>query len=238
MGSLSESWGQIHHEIDGDTTDSVKQELTAAYSPYSKKSMVSVVHGAAQEEDITAVYLGSTRKDSVVQKPKSRFYLSADVTGGVTGFIFKNYNPDGTWLRGYIALMPLYRIGNIYVGLGGAMKYDHYRVVAFQRDSKQVTKSLGIALNYNFCTNRKVSYSIFSRYYFNYYKYRATFNGQFNAEDRTFNSTILGMGPNLHFKKIKISPAIGLTTIKSFYTTSNTQTINTELLLNITYPIK
>ncbi|MBU6325855.1 MAG: hypothetical protein KJS92_10235, partial [Bacteroidetes bacterium] len=152
MGSLSESWGQIHHETDVHTADTLKQELTAAYSPYVKNSMFSVVHGTAQEEDITAVYLGSSRKDSVVLKPKSRFYLSADLTGGVIGFIFKNYNPDGTWLRGYIALMPLYRIGNIYVGLGGAMKYDHYRVVAFQGDAKQVTKSVGIAVNYSLCT--------------------------------------------------------------------------------------
>jgi len=182
----------------------------------------------------------STTSDSGIGKQSPKFYLSTDLNGYFASYIYKDYNPDAVVLRGYIALMPLYRLGKVTVGIGGAIEKQYYQQKAFQAGSNRTIKSLGFAMNYTYGNKPNIRFTIASRMYYNFLERTLTFNPPKNKQKDEAISFLIGWGPSFKFRRFQLTPIANLHGItRNYYTNSNSDLrVQSGLLLNLTFNFK
>lgn len=170
--------------------------------------------------------------------PRGRFYVNLDMTGYFATDIYKNYNPDALWLRGYIALMPMYGNGKVSLGIGGALEKYYYQRKAFQSGSNYTTKSMGVGVNYTYTNNPRIKFQVSGRMYYHFMKIILAFDQPAILKDEAI-SYVVGWGPSFVYRRFQLAPMLNLQGITRNYFTNPDSDFKVEsgILVNIIYKL-
>jgi len=171
--------------------------------------------------------------------PRSRFYVSTDMTGYFTLGNSKDHKPDVLWLSGYMALMPMYRMGKVSVGIGGALeqRYDH--MVAFQSEARRITKSMGFGINYTYGKDPRIKFQVSGRMYYNLIKATINFNQPVIQKDKAI-SYLIGFGPSYNCRRFQLTPLLTFqgTSSNLFTNFNGIFHVESSIMVNVIYNLK